>query len=360
LKKSVCPFPFYQLFLNPNGKVAPCCYLSQETSEDLPYHVGDIKDSSLEEIWNSEKMRELRRQFIEGNPKICEKYIGINRCNLIRKDLLEGIELSETPPFPMKKLDLMLNGKCNLECTMCDVWKMPNDVYSKNGFWEEGPKKIFPFLEEIDCKGGEPFIQKDIYRLIDEVSKVNPECKWHFTTNGHYSFNDKLRSYLNKIKLVRVSVSIDSLNPGTYAKIRKKGDLLLAWRTFNDWITYSEFGRTDKRFPININMVVQKENWQEVPEFIRIAKLKGVSPFFIPLTRPEEFSIFKLSVSERIEIIEYYFKSMRIQKDRVYLRLITSILESLPPETGLDIKTRNENAIFETRGYGPSIAEVDF
>ena len=33
---------------------------------------------------------------------------------------------------------------------------------------------------------GEPFIQRDFYRLIDEVSGVNSTCRWVITTNGHY------------------------------------------------------------------------------------------------------------------------------------------------------------------------------
>ena len=296
--------------------------------------MGDVKKSTLEEIWSSEKMKALRREFLEGNPKTCAKHMSVNGCHLIRNDLLSDVELNESPAFPMKRLDLMINGKCNLECKMCDIWKMPNDVYTKNGFWEEGHKKIFPFLKEIDCKGGEPFIQRDIFRLMDEVSEVNSECLWHFTTNGHYRLNEKMISHLDKIKIVRVSLSIDSLSPKTFADIRKNGRLTTVLEALNDWIDYREGAKGGSRFQLCVNMVVQRDNWREVTRFINFCRgKKETHPFFIPLIRPSKFSIFGLLEEQRAEILEYYLKFMKLQKEESYLRLIKPIAASLNPSS---------------------------
>jgi cyclic pyranopterin phosphate synthase len=337
-----CALPFTQLFLNPNGLATPCCYLAQ----DAWYVAGDTRTQSLQEIWNSEKMRVLRAEFLSGNTSTCDRYMQAHKCHLIRQDLLDHVTPREEMPFPMVRLDLMLNGQCNLECVMCGVWTQPNGVYSGNGFWEQGREDIFPYLHELDVKGGEPFIQRDIYRLIDEVSAVNPSCRWHFTTNGHYRFNEKLRSTVSKIGIVDVSVSIDSLDAENFARIRKKGNLSTVLRTLDDWIAYQKASprRLQK---INANFVVQEANWREVPAFYEFCRGKGIQPFYIILTDPPELSIFRLATEQKLEAIDLYVAAMRETRDRVFERIIRPLVESLP------------GGVFaETSGYTHSIAEI--
>lgn len=318
--------------------------------------VGDIKNQTLEEIWNSEKMQLLRRELLSGNPVICKRQIQASKCNLIRKDLIENIELKEIMPFPMVRLDMMLNGQCNLECVMCGVWKTPNGVYTQNEFWEEGRENIFPFLKEVDIKGGEPFIQKEVYRLMDEVGDVNSECNWHITTNGHYRFTDKIQATVNKIRIVRLSVSIDSLDPQNFAAIRKKGDLSIVLRTLDDWIAYqkSPTGRVNQ---INVNFVVQTANWHEVPRFYEFCRDKGVVPFFIILTNPEPLSILNMPVEERRRILEFYVSAMGLHRDRVYRRIIRPILETLSQGDRVQMMDRHLGA-FSAMDRFESIAEV--
>lgn len=56
-----------------DGKVVPCCY-------DLTSHtvVGNIRDTSLEDIWNGEAFRRFRRDFAAKNyPPLCQE------CNVV-------------------------------------------------------------------------------------------------------------------------------------------------------------------------------------------------------------------------------------------------------------------------------------
>ncbi len=57
-KYTICTFPWYYLFVRYNGDVIPCamdCY-SQ-------YKLGNLKEKSFGEIWNSEKMMNLRNKL---------------------------------------------------------------------------------------------------------------------------------------------------------------------------------------------------------------------------------------------------------------------------------------------------------
>ena len=268
-----CPIPFLQLQLNPLGNVSACCYSNE-------YSVGNIKDSTIESIWNGEKMRSWRREFIDGKPRICANALRSFRCHENYRHLIPEARLTETQDSMPKRLDLRLNGQCNLECVMCDVWRQPNALYEDSDFWKIGPEKIFPFLLEVDMLGGEPFIQKDTYRLIDAVSAVNPKCTWGFITNAQYIFNERLRATLDKIQIRHLHVSLDGIRAETYASIRKKGDLGKSLRTLDAFLDYrSERRRRDGReFVIFASICVQRANWQELPEFLDYCKERRIQP----------------------------------------------------------------------------------
>jgi radical SAM protein with 4Fe4S-binding SPASM domain len=78
-------YPCYWPWINPlikwNGEVTPCC---QDANCD--YSLGNIKDKSLVEIWNNEKMQRLRKLLIEN------KYHDIpicRDCNMFQPSIFQ-------------------------------------------------------------------------------------------------------------------------------------------------------------------------------------------------------------------------------------------------------------------------------
>ena len=64
-------FPWLHLNATPKGDVYPCC------SNDYTDPVGNTKDNSLEEIFNSPKMKELRLDMLnERKNKICDFFLA--------------------------------------------------------------------------------------------------------------------------------------------------------------------------------------------------------------------------------------------------------------------------------------------
>ena len=65
--ETFCMFPWVHLNATPKGDVYPCC------SNDYTQPVGNTKDNSLEEIFNSPKMKELRVDMLnEKKNSICD------------------------------------------------------------------------------------------------------------------------------------------------------------------------------------------------------------------------------------------------------------------------------------------------
>lgn len=301
-REKFCFYPFMQMLLQPTGTISPCCW-NQEIV------LGNVPKEKLAEIWNGEEIRKLRREFLSGQPVSCKTQMSHIKCHQwSRRDYTEEIELAEIQTKGPLRLDVRLNGKCNLQCVMCDVWKQPNGLYDASDFWTLGPDKIFPYLKEMDVLGGEPFVQSDTFRLINEISKVNKECTWAFVSNGQYKFGPVLRTHLDKINLRWFQISLDSVNAETYPRVRQKGVLEKTLRTIDDLCEYRK-QRADEGRPFNflISMCVQKENWREIHEFLEFADGKSISAILQFAYQPDNTSLLYLNSKERMEVLNYLF-----------------------------------------------------
>lgn len=61
-KKYPCYKPWKNFTITWDGKVVPCCY-----DYNKQYVIGDVREESLDEIWNNARMQALRRQHVTGN-----------------------------------------------------------------------------------------------------------------------------------------------------------------------------------------------------------------------------------------------------------------------------------------------------
>ena len=73
--KQYCEYPWTSLSVMADGSVVPCTQ-----DYDVEMVLGNVREQTLEEIWNGEKYREFRRMHITGEfPK---GYKCSERCDL--------------------------------------------------------------------------------------------------------------------------------------------------------------------------------------------------------------------------------------------------------------------------------------
>ena len=58
----MCILPWIHMHPWPNGKTMLCCDSPWET------HIGDLRENSLREVWNSPSMRQVRLNMLQGKP----------------------------------------------------------------------------------------------------------------------------------------------------------------------------------------------------------------------------------------------------------------------------------------------------
>jgi cyclic pyranopterin phosphate synthase len=134
---------------------------------------------------------------------------------------------------PLRDLRISVIDRCNFRCPYCMPEEEFNHTYKflENNQWMsfdeiERLVRIFVHLgvEKVRLTGGEPLLRPDLDQLIEKLSKIDEIKDFALTTNGsllaRYAFK------LKKAGLKRLTVSLDSIDPGIFKKLNgEKGDV---------------------------------------------------------------------------------------------------------------------------------------
>lgn len=112
----------------------------------------------------------------------------------------------------MKPTDavLAITYNCNARCRMCDIWKIENNNLLEPEYYARLPKS----LRNINISGGEPFLNKDIVKIIEVIHKVCPKARIVISSNG-YATELILKHFKEIQKIfphIAIRISIDGLN----------------------------------------------------------------------------------------------------------------------------------------------------
>jgi cyclic pyranopterin phosphate synthase len=184
-------------------------------------------------------------------------------------------------------LRIAVTDRCNYKCVYCRAGNdgaqypdLPIDVYLRMA-------RIFVSLgiEKIRLTGGEPLLRKGIVDLIHELSLLRTlddrPLDLAVTTNG--DLLAEMAGSLKKAGLNRVTVSMDAIDPGKFARIT---------RVPNGYENVLAGIREAKRVglaPIKVNCVLLRGfNEDQIIPFGRFAREEGVVIRFIEFMPLEE------------------------------------------------------------------------
>ena len=144
MSKTFCPLPWIHLATRPNGDVRVCCTANasgagkqDEKTAGLVKKDGiamNLRDHTIEEVWNSEHMRRTRLQMLNGEiPASCTKCFNEEAKGITSKRQWESEEWKQrldfdkliastkedgTAPVSIPYFDLRLGNLCQLKCVM--------------------------------------------------------------------------------------------------------------------------------------------------------------------------------------------------------------------------------------------------
>jgi len=285
--KAFCILPFVHTHLNTEGDVFPCCI---SWSPDRSSHLGYLKDNTLEELFNSEKMKKLRVDLANGvrREDICGQcyqredngFVSARHGNnLDYLDVEDEIvsrmhEDGYLEPI-IKSWDIRFSNLCNLKCRSCGsvystTWAQEDakfDGFSKfkqlTSIPEGAPDPLenqYDNVDKIYFAGGEPLIMPEHFRTLQKIidSGRAHEVKLLYNTNMtklNYNKHD-LIEYWKEFKYVVLGASIDAM--GEKAEYIRNG---VKWSVIeNNLKTLSEAIKTHKNINIHIAPTVSIMN----------------------------------------------------------------------------------------------------
>ena len=201
---TVCVIPWTHINIVPQGKVMHCCMNS-----DMNYFIGDLNLQSLEEVWNSENIKSIRKQMLNGErPKPCSKCyeqedssgtsMRLNQNKFFKKKLMEIESITESDghvdKIDIRYWDFRFSSICNLKCRTCgpsyssawvpDAKKLGwiNDITDKKMLNVTGVddvnnieflEKYVDQVEKIYFAGGEPLLMDEHWQILEMLDKNN-------------------------------------------------------------------------------------------------------------------------------------------------------------------------------------------
>ncbi len=165
---------------------------------------------------------------------------------------------------------LVVTANCNFKCQMCTFWGKqhldPNLDTVK--YWI---KEMAEFgIKEIEIGGGEVTLRSDLVDMIKEIRSYGMSVG--ITTNGWLIGGGEVP--LPDVDFMEVS--IDGAKPETHDKIR---GLQGAWGRAVKTVQMAK-----DKFPVHLNLTLQKDNYLELPEYCKFAKKLGVKVSIIPIS----------------------------------------------------------------------------
>lgn len=260
--KTFCIYPWIHLHAYPTGEAYPCCHAEMSVGQ-----IGNCRQQSLADIWNSDQQRQLRLDMLNEIPsaacgrcyeqeesgffsgrKSANKHHG-HHVDRVHKTAPDG----HLDDFHMTYWDIRFSNLCNLRCRSCghifssqwyqDQAKLAGPDWTKNNtvlniagrdprdMWNQ----LLPhldYVEQIYFAGGEPLLMDEHYLILEELERRKRfDVRLIYNTNftevklkKRYVFD-----YWKKFKSVAVGASLDAMGPR--AEYIRKG---------TDWFTVEE------------------------------------------------------------------------------------------------------------------------
>ena len=309
LPDTICMLPWISIETSPMGTTRPCC-LAQEEITDESDNKYDLKTTTLETIYKSQYMQDLRRQFRAGEkPETCsrcweEEAAGKDSKRIhsqIRlKELYTQVDWANDTPDQLWFIDLKLGNICNLKCRICGSWSsskwaaeemayLPPNVDKKThiaykwlqeGKWpEESPnfwtnlKTLLPQIKYFEFTGGEPWLIEEHWDLLRYAvdNEFSQSIDIHYNTNATQWPEDTL--LWRYFKRVDIAFSIDNVGERfEYERYGAKWDQAntIIDRTINLQQTVIPNITTQLCFTINIQNVYYLDElltWADTKDF---------------------------------------------------------------------------------------------
>jgi molybdenum cofactor biosynthesis enzyme MoaA len=273
LQGKYCITPFILISIAESGQVYLCgCtwWMSQP--------VGNILQSTLDEILSSDTAKNIRQSIIDGSYVYCNEKVcgvmandGLNTIDTLPPNVAMLVTDSNKYNLPYH-IHLSLDQTCNLSCPSCrtQVIKVPDEqkqqqreigrTILKNLFSTPTDQKM---IIEISA-GGELFSSEMLMEMLSgiEVDRF-PNLEIHIGTNA--TLITKRWSRIQSVEkfVKKITVSIDAGSPEVYEVVRRGGK----WKDLCNGMDFLKEKKKSIKFELNGRLIFQQANYKDSQKF---------------------------------------------------------------------------------------------
>lgn len=277
-KTRICIKPFTTIEISPSGDVYTCCpfHLSK-------YSLGNINDSSIDEIWFSKRAVDIRNKILNHDYSLCEEKNCVDFCAAhgYGDDETVALKFLENEKFMYPVfLKYVFDEECNVQCIYC------RDKITKNS--KEDIKRIESYVNKLSVVienskviyssgSGDPFTGGYAEQFLKKVSERSPNTKFEIHTNGILCTKNKIE-YLNiDKKIYSIIISLPGATKQTYDSIVKYGNF---YKVIENIEYLNSLRSPSEHFAINLNFVVCSLNYHEIVSFAQLAEKYNANAYF--------------------------------------------------------------------------------
>jgi MoaA/NifB/PqqE/SkfB family radical SAM enzyme len=338
-ENTLCPIPWANLAIMPLGRAKPCC-----ASKNF---IGDATTESLTDMFYSQHMDQIRHDMKLGKqPEDCKHCWDLEK-NHIKSNRKWHLDMYSKQFYTkwidnpeIRMIDFRPSNICNFKCRICDPVssslfsselkknKTNKDVVDKlkiinqRGRWFDNDDhfinqviELLPSLVNIDFYGGEPFLLKQLPRVLKIAIDSNhaKNIRLHFNTNGSI-FPAQLIPYLEQFKEVQLSVSVDNI--GKRFELERGG----AWTDIETNIKkFKE--QSQINLDLSIMPTVNIQNVFYLDELINWAHDMNIKIVFNYLDNPECMSIDYMTPAAKQLVVDKFLTHPRVELQKIAYRI---------------------------------------
>lgn len=183
----------------------------------------------------------------------------------------------EKVSFGPSFISLEVEDGCNLQCLHCDIWKTKRNPKRMN---LGQMKRVVLVLKDwlgifqVNLTGGEPFLNKNTIPLIKFA--FNQGILVHTNSNG-FLIDQKLAREIVESGLNSLSISLDSLKPEVYNRLRGNKE---AFTRATGALELVNKIREPKKPFLSVTTIIMKQNLDELENFVYWTGERGLDAIF--------------------------------------------------------------------------------
>ena len=375
--KYLCTAPWTHTYVSPQGERRLCCASREEakfTKQYLDSGGGstNFNPVSLEEHWNSDYMKDIRKRMLAGEaiPQCVVCNENVLNLHTYRKyftetlfphkiqDILDSTdETGHTTMVPIS-YDYRLSNLCNFKCRMCgdqlsssweaenkkhlivtDAWLQPNTRRKISNFQVEVLEEELQaavdqgVIEEIYWVGGEPLMWERhwtiMQQLVDTGQSKDVVVRYNTNLSRTKYKNYDLYNMLDNFKNVNICASIDAIGDiGEYVRTGLKWPEFLQ-NFYDGMFLLDKYGHDAIVFDVTLTTpglfglkdMFDKVTELDVKSYFKFTYAFDPTKIIAPTALPKSITIPYCQ-----ELIEY-MEPRKTWKTQVYIDSLKSLME---------------------------------